>query len=74
MKCPHCGGIARNLGRKFKPPKRSDKKQWQKVKFLVSKGFLFHSIYVDGRLVPYPGTLEEAKEFVEKYKDKVITE
>lgn len=70
-KCPHCGDVAINLGRNFKPPKRSDDAQWEKVKFLIAKGFAFHKVYdSDNRLVQYPKTLQEAKEFVEKYKDK----
>jgi hypothetical protein len=70
MKCPNCDGTAYNVGRKFKTPKRSDASQWEKVKFLFSNGFHFQSVYVDGKRIPYPDTLEEAKEFVKKYKNK----
>jgi len=72
MKCPNCNSTAYNVGRKFKPPKWSDVRQWEKVKFLFSHGFHFQSIYVDWERIPYPDTLEEAKEFIKKYKNKSI--
>lgn len=72
MKCPNCGGISHNVGRNFRAPKRGNKNQWEKIEFLVSNGFRFQSIYVDGKRLSYPDTLEEAKFFVEKYKDKAI--
>ena len=69
--CLECKGVAVNLGRNFKAPKKSDTKQWKKVKFLVEHGFLFQKIKLqsdDYDTVPYPETLEEAKKFVIKYK------
>lgn len=71
LPCPDCGKAATNLGRHFKPPKKSDAKQWTKVKYLVEHGFYFQKIRVTSGhhdTVPYPETLEEAKEFVVKYK------
>ncbi len=75
--CPNCAGKAYNLGRHFKPPKKSDKQQWKKVKYLYENGFSFRKIWIcdeKGRVienVTYPKTLHEAKEFVEKYKNIV---
>ncbi len=72
--CPNCSGVAHNLGRYFKTPKKSDKKQWKKIKFLFDNGFSFQKIWITNSKgivieeVPYPKTLEEAKEFVVKYK------
>ena len=69
-RCPGCRELAINLGRHFKPPKRSDAAQWEKVEFLVRSGFLFQHVYPPGsntEPVPYPETLEEAKVFVEAY-------
>jgi hypothetical protein len=61
---------------RFKAPKRKDTKQWEKVKFLVDHGFYFQKVYrKEGGAwyrVRYPATLEEAKEFVELYKDQAI--
>jgi len=70
LTCPNCGGVAHNLGRHFKPPKKGDDKQWEKVKFLVDNGFRFQKIRLGtgGESVPYPETLEGAKDFVVKYK------
>ncbi len=73
--CPDCAGDAYNFGRHFKPPKKTDKKQWAKIKFLFENGFRFQKIRINSNhneSVPYPKTLKEAKEFVIKYKDFAI--
>jgi hypothetical protein len=65
-----------NVGRHFKAPKKSDNAQWKKVGFLIAHGFLFQKIRPNPNSyesVPYPDTLEEAKEFVVKYKDWALT-
>jgi hypothetical protein len=75
MECPICKNTTFNLGRHFKAPKKSDSAQWKKVEFLVDHGFLFQKIRLDKNgyeSVPYPDTLAEAKEFVEKYKQYAI--
>jgi hypothetical protein len=61
------------LSRKFSAPASRDKKQWEKVQFLVEHGFKFYSVYEllsDGvyQRVRYPETLQEAKEFVVRYQ------
>ena len=76
LPCPDCGGPAHNFGRHFKAPKKTDRKQWRKVRFLFEHGFRFQKIRLTRdavESVPYPDTLEEAREFVEKYKDQAIT-
>ena len=75
MDCPICKGVTYNLGRHFKAPKKSDDAQWKKVAFLIEHGFLFQKIRVSPNSyesVPYPKTLDEAKKFVVKYKDRVV--
>lgn len=72
LKCNECGGIAYNFGRHFKAPKKTDRKQWRKIKFLFEHGFRFQKIRTNlpsTESVPYPSSLEEAKEFVVKYKE-----
>jgi len=75
--CPECTGELTRLSRKFKPPKARDTAQWAKVKFLVEHGFLFYSVYesaaLGGARVPYPKTLEEAREFVKGKKRQDTT-
>ncbi|TRY28770.1 hypothetical protein FM019_20480 [Aliiglaciecola sp. M165] len=73
--CPVCKNKTFNLGRDFKPPKKSNEAQWKKIEFLIEHGFQFQKV----RLVPtemesvaYPKTLTEAKEFVVKYKKWAI--
>ena len=76
LSCSECNSITYNLGRNFKPPKKSDIKQWEKIKYLISHGFFFQKIRTEPNSndsIPYPKTLEEAKEFVIKYKDYAIT-
>ena len=70
LTCPECGGPSFNFGRHFKPPKKADEKQWQKVKFLFDHGFWFQKIYDQenaGLQIPYPETLEQARDFVIKW-------
>ena len=62
LPCPECGGPSIGLTRKFKPPKRSDKKQWDKVEALVRHGFLFWSL---GE--PYPDTIQEVAAFAKRH-------
>ncbi len=72
MTCPDCAGSAYNFGRHFKPPRKSNKRQWEKIRFLFEHGFRFQKIRPvknDIESIPYPETLEEAKEFVIKYKE-----
>src|SRR5438309_5752690 len=61
--CPRCGKPAVLVGRKFKAPRASDKKQWEKVRLLLEHGFRFGSISV-----PYPASLSEAREWVVKWR------
>src|SRR5688572_21741765 len=66
-KCPHCGASAKRLFEKFKPPKKDDLKQWEKVRFLYDNGFWFQSIWhsksgeTRSKLVRYPRNLAEAR-------------
>ncbi len=67
--CPSCGATATQVGRHFKPPSRSNLKQWEKAAFLIASGFPFHRVYETkegGRVVAYPCTLKAAQEFVRK--------
>jgi len=69
LPCPECGGPSIGLTRKFKPPKRSDVKQWIKIEALVRHGFLFWSL---GE--PYPETLHEVAPFAQRHADFIARE
>jgi hypothetical protein len=69
LPCPECEGPSIGLTRKFKPPKQSDRKQWEKVEALVRHGFLFWSL---GE--PYPETLREVPAFVARHAAFVAKE
>ncbi|WP_426164705.1 hypothetical protein [Sandarakinorhabdus sp. DWP1-3-1] len=69
LPCPECGGPSIGLTRKFKPPKQTDEKQWEKVEALVRRGFLFWSL---GE--PYPDTLREVADFAERHANFIAQE
>jgi DNA-directed RNA polymerase subunit RPC12/RpoP len=80
--CPNCGGRMLAVNRKFSAPASHDISQWKKVQFLVEHGFLFHSVYEtvneNGQYkktvkVSYPATIDEARDFVIKYKAQAAT-
>jgi predicted RNA-binding Zn-ribbon protein involved in translation (DUF1610 family) len=68
--CPGCGNELITLHSRFKVPRASDVKQWEKVRYLVQHGFRFRPIWDEsaGKVVKYPATLREAIEWVEKWK------
>lgn len=78
--CPQCKKPMRYLPHRFRPPKKTDLKGWQLVKFLVENGFPFQHIYTVGNnelvqskynnYTPYPKNLRDAKAFIEQYKMK----
>ena len=82
-KCPDCGGANSLLNQKFQPPKKTDIKLWEVVKFLFENGFTYQHVYKDiskslrvdsnssENYVDYPTTMKEAIEFVETYKEQV---
>lgn len=74
--CPECGKPAILVNHKFRPPKQDDLKKWEVVSLLVKNGFVFQHIYEEIERgmhlqMRYPTTIEEAKEFIEKYKRQV---
>src|SRR5215210_4442370 len=69
--CPLCGKPALVLHPNFKPPRASNSKQWDKVRYLVEHGFRFKPIWDPEaeKAVPYPKTLREAIAWVARWKD-----
>ena len=64
---------------KFRPPKQSDIKKWKLVEYLKNNGFVYQHILKEAepgsfQEVSYPTTIEEAKEFVLKYKSQAYTD
>ena len=71
------------LPHRFRPPKKSDDKGWDLVRFYIANGFLFQHIYDPNikttdqlnrrtEFVEYPNNLRDAKEFVLKYKAQAL--
>jgi hypothetical protein len=76
-KCPECNGEFVFYNHKFRPPPKDDLKAWKVVSFLYEHGFTYQHIYKDlglynryvsENMADYPMTLDQAKEFVVKYK------
>ena len=80
--CPDCGQLRISMPHRFRPPKKTDVKKWDVVRFLIENGFRYQHIYKDVSLkngivdysnyAEYPHKMEEAKEFVVKYKEQAI--
>ncbi len=79
--CPECGNTMTLLSHRFRPPKKSDEKKWEVVKFLIDKGFYYQHInklvddekseYDNNEFAKYPLNLKDALIFVEKYKGQI---
>ena len=74
--CPDCGVKMIKVNHKFKPPKKSEIKKWEVVKFLLENGFIYQHIYDNSDKKPpyleYPEDLKNAIEFANIYKDQAI--
>lgn len=86
-KCPQCEKQMTELYHLFQPPKQTDIKKWDVVKFLVENGFRYYHIReiesIDKRTgkvteyqnyAKYPESMKNAKEFVELYKEQAVKE
>jgi uncharacterized protein YgiM (DUF1202 family) len=80
-KCQECNNEYIYFNHKFKPPKRSDLKSWEVVRFLYQNGFRYQHInqeYIKTRqygyyvLAKYPTNLREAKEFANQFAQQAI--
>ena len=81
--CPTCSKPMILLPHRFRPPKKSDDKAWDLVRFYIANGFKYQHIYDQNEqiteqlssrkdYVEYPDNLRDAKEFVLKYKAQAI--
>ena len=84
-KCPDCGNTMTIISHRFRPPKTTDVKKWETVRFLIENGFRYQHIYKTisvssngvksyENYVDYPDNLRDAKEFVNKYKSQISTD
>ena len=78
-KCPECANDFVFYNHKFKPPQKDDLKAWKIVSYLNEHGFNYQHVYKEVRVhrwesnenyEDYPRTLDEAKEFVIKFKSQ----
>ncbi len=78
--CSECGKPMTLLPHRFRPPKKTDDKKWETVKYLIENGFYYQHVYqkVETKnarttyenYAEYPDNIRDAKEFVEKYKEQ----
>lgn len=76
-KCPDCGQPIKVLSQRFRPPKKREAAKWEVAKYLVDYGFYYQHIYEcpwGGAFMNYPVTMQEAREFVELYREQAIRE
>jgi hypothetical protein len=66
--CPNCGGVAHEMGRNFRAPKREDREQWEKVRILYDGGVRFWGSGWFGR---FPETPAEAIDFVKQHRPEL---
>lgn len=73
--CPECKKPMIFMTHRFRPPKKQADKAWKVVKHLIDNGFYYQHIYDESIIptyVPYPNSIIEAEEFVEKYHNQSI--
>lgn len=58
--CPFCRNPMVNMGRDFKPPRKGNASQWEKIRRLAATGIFFDSCGCTGP-GPRPHTLSDAK-------------
>lgn len=64
--CPQCGGPLCIMGRSFKAPKRTDIKQWEKVRILWFQGFRFWSYGSNLDAEALPDRLQDVNDFIRR--------
>ena len=78
--CPQCGKQMVFLPHRFRPPKMTDLKKWEVVKFLLEHGFYYQHIRQEvineygittSNYAAYPENMRDAEEFVGKFKSQV---
>ncbi len=70
------------INHSFRPPRKLDDRRWKVVRYLVENGFVFQHLYQTGKdeyskpatnnYISYPKTLNDAAEFVQKNKDRIL--
>lgn len=66
FKCPQCAQELAHMGRSFKAPRRTEKRQWEKVQQLWSAGYRFHT-NTRGQHVPaFPHKLRDVDNWIKK--------
>ncbi|GAA4902500.1 hypothetical protein [Mucilaginibacter defluvii] len=80
--CPSCGVQYKIYNHKFRPPKKTDAKQWRVVQYLYLQGFNYQHVSDDlpskewyasnGYYMRYPKTMKDAVKFVALFKGQSI--
>jgi hypothetical protein len=72
--CPECQNQVVSYPHLFKPPRKTDLKAWNVVRFLYENGFIYHHIREDDNryYAKYPDNLADAQQFVIKHKGQAL--
>jgi len=75
--CVICGENAVKVDVRFRPPKKTDDKEWQKIEFLFQHGFYFQKVYRQVQSgvylrISYPLDLKAAKVFVVEFQKQAL--
>ncbi|VUD56392.1 hypothetical protein TDB9533_02047 [Thalassocella blandensis] len=66
--CPECRGDLVFMGRAFKAPKQSNKREWRKIQALIERGYNFNA-YRQSNPLNYPKNLADLKAFFSEIAD-----
>lgn len=64
--CAECKSETFNMGRKFRSPAKDEKGKWKVIEYIRRLGKWGNFSSADGKTLPFPKTLRDAKDFVEK--------
>jgi uncharacterized Zn finger protein (UPF0148 family) len=64
--CPVCKGTEYAMGRKFRSPAKDKILEWKIIELITIRGYWGDFQSATGRRIPFPKTMEKAKEFLEE--------
>lgn len=65
-KCPQCAQEMAHMGRSFKAPRRTEARQWEKVRRLWSAGYRFHTNTRSPDVPAFPNQLRDVDEWIKQ--------
>ncbi len=63
-KCPQCSKQLAHMGKSFKAPRKTELKQWEKVRRLWSAGYRFHTVQRPQQVPAFPEKLRDVESWI----------